>query len=140
MEYRQISKHISNYPEINAAYFFGSYVSGKYTPMSDIDIALLLNDRIEVNRIYSIIFHLSSKIFEIYSITADIKILNNITDLPFLFDVLSSGHLIYERDKYMHCLFVEKTLQSYQDFKPLYEIALKNYSRKLKNGSAKYNS
>ena len=132
MEISELQKRISQYPEVIAAYLYGSAVTGKMNPMSDVDVAILLQEQTPHRRELSISFYILSAIQEIFHREGDVKVLNRITDLPFLHEVLSTGKLIYERDRNIHREFVAETIIAYLDFKPAYEIALRNYARSLK--------
>lgn len=134
MEISALQQRLSQYPEIIAAYLYGSAVTGKMNPMSDVDVAILLQEQTPRRRELSISFHILSAIQEIIHREGDVKVLNRITDLPFLHEVLSKGKLIYERDPGIHRSFVAETVIAYLDFKPAYEIALRNYARSLKRG------
>jgi predicted nucleotidyltransferase len=128
----------SQYPEIVAAYLFGSAVTGRKNPMSDVDVAILLQEPTPLRRELSISFHIMSAVQETFHREGDVKVLNRITDLPFLHEVLSKGKLVYERDPAVHRAFVAETVIAYLDFKPAYEIALRNYARSLKRGKSQY--
>lgn len=138
MEITELQKRISQHPEIIAAYLFGSAVTGKMNPMSDVDVAVLLQKQTLLRRELSISFHILSAIQEIFHREGDVKVLNRITDLPFLHEVLSKGKLIYERDPAIHRAFVAETIISYLDFKPAYEAALHNYARSIKRGKSQH--
>ncbi len=134
MEISALQQRLSQYPEIVAAYLFGSVVTGKINPMSDVDVALLLQEQTPFRRELSIAFDVMSYVQKIFHREGDVKVLNRIKDLPFLHEVLSKGKLIYERDPGIHRSFVAETVIAYLDFKPAYEIALRNYARSLKRG------
>ncbi|WP_460176641.1 nucleotidyltransferase domain-containing protein [Thermodesulfovibrio hydrogeniphilus] len=44
MDFEKLKAVFEKYPYIASAYLFGSYASGKFSPMSDIDIAVLLKE------------------------------------------------------------------------------------------------
>jgi hypothetical protein len=103
-------------------------------PTSDVDIALLLHKRVPLQRELSLSFDVISDIQKIFHREGDVKVLNRVRDLPFLHEMLSKGKLIYERDPAIHRDFVARTVIAYLDFKPVHEIAMRNYARSLKRG------
>jgi predicted nucleotidyltransferase len=50
MEITTLQQRLSRYPEIVAAYVFGSALTGKMNPMSDVDVALLLQAHVPLQR------------------------------------------------------------------------------------------
>jgi predicted nucleotidyltransferase len=140
MEIAALQQQLGRYPEIVAAYLFGSVLTGKLTTMSDVDVALLLQDRVPLQRELSLSFDVMSDAQKIFHREADVKVLNRVTDLPFLHEVLSKGKLIYERDPAIHRDFVARTVIAYLDFKPLHEIAMRNYVRSLKRGKSHHHT
>lgn len=136
MEISALQQRLSSHPEIIAAYLFGSAVTGKMNPMSDVDVAILLQEETPYRRELSISFHIMSAVQEIFHREGDVKVLNRIKDLPFLHEVLSKGKLVYEHDPAIHRAFVARTVIDYLDFKPAHEIALRNYARSLKRGKS----
>ncbi|MGH7600442.1 MAG: type VII toxin-antitoxin system MntA family adenylyltransferase antitoxin [bacterium] len=140
MEISALQQRLSQYPEIVAAYLYGSIVTNKMNPMSDVDVAILLQEQTPRRRELSISFHIISAVQEIFHREGDVKVLNRIKDLPFLHEVLSKGKLIYERVPAINRSFVAETVIAYLDFKPAYEIALRNYARSLKRGKFQHHS
>lgn len=132
MEIAELQHRLQRYPEIIAVYLFGSLVTGKITPMSDVDIAILLQAQIPYHRELSLSFAVMTEVQKIFHRECDVKVLNRIKDLPFLYEVLAKGKLIYESDRARHREFVAQTIIAYLDFKPAHEIALRNYARSLK--------
>jgi len=140
MKIDALQQRLSGYPEIIAAYLFGSAVTGKLNPMSDVDVALLLQDHVPLPRELSFSFEVMCDVQKIFHREADVKVLNRVTDLPFLHEVLSKGKLICERDPAIHRDFVARTVIAYLDFKPAHEAALRNYARSLKRDKSQHHS
>jgi len=140
MEIIKLRPRLSRYPEIVAAYLFGSVLTGKMNPMSDVDVALLLQEPMPLQRELSLSFEVMSEIQKIFHREADVKVLNRVKDLPFLHEVLSKGKLIYERDPATHRDFVARAVIAYLDFKPAHEIAVRNYLRSLKRGQSHHHT
>jgi predicted nucleotidyltransferase len=62
MEIKALQQRLSGYPEIMAAYLFGSAVTGKLNPMSDIDVAVLLQEATPHRRELAIVFDVLSDV------------------------------------------------------------------------------
>lgn len=131
-----LKKRLCQYPEISAAYLFGSAAKRRSGPLSDVDLALLLAPDTSQSRTLSLICDVASDAQELFQKEGDVKILNRlrVTDLPFLYEVLSTGTLIFERDRPYHRSFVADVIMEYLDFRPTYEQMLKNYRRHLRHG------
>jgi len=135
MQIIELQQRLNRYPEIVAAYLFGSVVTGKMTPMSDVDIALLLEEPTSFRRELLLSFDVISDVQKIFQRESDVKVLNRIKNLPLLYDILSKGKLIYERDRQIHREFVAHSMIAYHDFQPVHEIAMRKYARSLKRGT-----
>jgi len=112
------------YPFIVAAYQFGSTVRGQEGPLSDLDIAILVDDkrtpsaldllRIELMLAYELQKHLG--VSEIDLITL------NSQRLLLQYGILRTGRLIYEADPKYRVRFIQKVIQAYLDFQPTLEL------------------
>lgn len=134
MEVDALQRCLKRYPEIVAAYLFGSAVSGKMTPMSDIDVALIVRDEATLDEILLLTSNIASDIQRLFHREGDVKVLNRIQRLPFLHEVLATGKLIVEREPEIHRRFIRRILTAYLDFQPVYEKCLRTYARSLQRG------
>lgn len=117
-------------PEIVAAYIFGSFATGKTTDLSDIDIAVLLQDKgsleLQLELIGDILEALRTEDF-------DLVILNNCP--PYMqYEVVSSGKIIYEKDREARCEFQVRALQRYFDVKHIYDEYNYYLKKRIKEG------
>lgn len=134
MDFTPLEQCLRRHPEIIAAYVYGSAVRGKLTPMSDIDVAILLREKIPFARELEISSALLDTVQRNFNREGDIRFLNRVRDLPFLHEVLSTGKLIYEADRDLHRAYVARIVIAYLDFLPFYEKAIHNYLGSLKRG------
>jgi hypothetical protein len=111
---------------IAAAYLFGSVVSGRTTPMSDVDIAVLLNDNAPKGR--DLLDELDSVSYRLETVlrVADVTALNN-QGLIFIHNVLKTGKLIYDADPNFRIKFVARAISYYCDFEPTLRFMDKYY-------------
>ena len=134
MDFTPLEQCLRRHPEIIAAYVFGSAVSGKLTPMSDIDVALVLREQIPFARELEISSALLDVVQKNFKREGDIRFLNRVRDLPFLHEVLSTGKLIYEAERDLHRAYVARIVIAYLDFLPFFKKAVHNYLGSLKRG------
>ncbi len=117
-----------DYPYIAAAYLFGSHATGRTTPTSDIDIAVLLKEKAPKGR--ELIHQLDYMAYRIedalqvkhvpeclYRGKVDLIELNR-QGLIFAHNVLKTGRLIYDADPDFRIRFVTKVISHYCDFEP----------------------
>jgi hypothetical protein len=117
-------------PEIVAAYIFGSFATGKTTDLSDIDIAVLLRDKIGLEEELELIGDVSETLG---TYDFDLVILNNCP--PYIqYEVTSTGKIIYERDKDARCEFQVRALQRYFDIKHIYDEYNYYLKKRIKEG------
>jgi len=109
---RVISKH----PNIILAYLFGSQVRGEIGPLSDIDVALLLDDADEPGVIRSNLR--ASLTAAIDQERVDVVFLNR-APVELSYAIVVGGELIYERDAYARVEYEAKTMSLYCDYLPV---------------------
>jgi predicted nucleotidyltransferase len=116
---KRLKDIFKDYPYIASAYLFGSQVSGKRGPMSDVDIAILLKDNAPKGRdlihkmdylAYRIEGALKAKEVDLIEI--------NRQGLIFVHNVLKTGRLIYDADPDFRIRFVTRVISDYCDFEP----------------------
>jgi predicted nucleotidyltransferase len=105
---------------VELVYLFGSYAEGKTSPMSDIDIGIVLSaDRAssaDLSGLYNELYDLFTDVFPEESV--DIVFLQR-AGLEISFDAISHGTLLFESSEGKRFEYEEKTLILYADFKPL---------------------
>ena len=119
------------YPFIAAAYQFGSTVRDLEGPLSDLDIAILVNDEqapsaIDLLRIELLLAYELQKQFTVSEV--DLIALNG-QRIPLQYTVLRTGWLIYEADPKYRIRFTQKVVQAYLDFQPTLELIGRFHTR-----------
>ncbi len=116
-----LREYFASQPEIEAAYLYGSYGTPFQTPLSDVDLALLLSKKISFKRELQI----SAKISMIAE-EDDINVLI-LNDAPVVlqFNVIAAERVLYKRDADKVADFVEIVLTRYGD----YQIDMAFFSR-----------
>ncbi len=125
---------VSRKREIAAAYIFGSAITGRMRADSDIDVAVLLNDRIPARRRFdyrlTLIADLGSALRRS---DVDVVILNEAPPL-LAHRVLSKGRLIFERSASARVRFQVQTANRYADMIPAFETYIRYLKKSVREG------
>ena len=111
--------------EVSALYIFGSAAKGKGTNESDIDVAVLINDRKRGKQTFESLrktyYGISPKLS---SRPLDIVILN--TAPPFLkYRIIRTGEVLFDKNRKLRVRFKANALIEYFDYQPIEAICLK---------------
>jgi len=117
-----LKKYFRNKPEIVVSYLFGSYARNQSNSLSDIDIALLLNKKIEKE---GELIYKAKLIADLMSVLktnlVDVVCLNSAPPL-LAHRVIRDGIIIDSKDEKARIFFETLSLNQYIDTKPLREI------------------
>ena len=108
-------------PEIEVAYIFGSVAQETSNLLSDIDIAVILNEKQIDERLYSYGYKadlLADLIKILKTNEVDLVILNQVNSL-LRHRVLYFGKLLYSKNEKKRIQFQIDTINKYDDFKQL---------------------
>lgn len=122
--------------EILLAYLFGSFSRGVSTPLSDIDIAVLIHGDISEEKYpYGYRSELLTYLMKgLRTNRIDLVILNDAP--PFLkFQVVRHGQIIISMSEDKRIDFQVKTISRYNDVKRLMSIQQRYITERLKNGT-----
>jgi predicted nucleotidyltransferase len=107
-----IAQRIRGEKNVLAIYLFGSVAEGSVTPLSDIDIAVVLSPY-DTQMVYEVMSYCSPII--------DISIFNDLP--PFMkFAVMSKGKLLYVKDQEKLDEMEIMAMKEYHEHVPLYEF------------------
>lgn len=109
---------LMEYKEILFAYVFGSYVQGKIRLDSDIDIAIYLEDEIDLDRYLAI----KMKLTEVCKREVDLVILNEATPL-LKYEIYRNNIPIFSRNRDIETRYKVKLLFEYNDIKRYLDMA-----------------
>lgn len=122
--------------DVVAFYLFGSYAAGKQTPVSDVDLAVLLDLDFPAEHYFEKKLDLLSRVTAtLQTDEVDLIILNQAP--PFLaYRILSLGRLLFERrdKKGQRVNFQVRTFDRYFDFMPLEKVLHNGLMRRIKEG------
>jgi len=113
----KIKKTLFEQDSILFAYLFGSFAENRN--FHDIDIAVFIDEtKIANDDFFQLQLSLASKIdLLIKGYEIDLQCLNN-APLPFRFQVINKGNLLFSKSESIITAFVAKTRDLYFDFKP----------------------
>lgn len=114
----KLKKYFIARDEIKAAYIFGSYAKGMASNMSDVDIALLYDEKF-LMKIY--LLDIMNQLSSLLGKDTDVVILNHATSLVS-HQVRKHGELILDRDPSFRKQFEIKQRKFYEDYLHLHEI------------------
>ena len=121
----------SHHP-ICALYLFGSQATGKQGPLSDVDVAVLLDEKkASPKRFFRFRLDLIAAATGVCRRPdVDVVILNEAT--PVLkYEVVRAGRLVYERDRPARIEFEARAVQHYLDLEPFYRVSRTYLKRQL---------
>ena len=127
-------KCLSKRREIQAAYIFGSVASGRNRLGSDIDIAVLLNDK--SSRLNSLDYRLQLAAdlnSAIGRSDVDLVILNEAPPV-LAHQVLSKGQLVFERSPSARVDFQVRTVNAYLDTEPMRALYRSYLKKRIREG------
>ena len=134
MRMKKLQLFFTNRPEILAAYLFGSRTKGTATRKSDIDIALLIDEKkmkpkagMEIDYSMLIEEHTGLK-------NVDVKILN-LSPLYFQYEVLKNSTLIFCRDEIRRIRYEAHLTVDYLDYKPYLDYFDRRMHEHIKEGT-----
>lgn len=114
LQQSKIRKLAKKYPLVTI-YIFGSQASGKIGPLSDYDIAILLDQRIKSDRYHCLQLEILSKLNSILaSDRVDLVILNKANAILAM-KIITEGKILFSCDEISRIAFEAKTISHYQD-------------------------
>jgi predicted nucleotidyltransferase len=112
----QIKKLLFDFPEISLVYLFGSQVTGQVGPMSDVDLAILVDFHSESEQTWARFTHELSCWLQTDRV--DVIILNQVT-IELAYHVIATGRLLYERDTATRVEYEAHVMGMYGDYLPV---------------------
>ncbi|MFZ5633417.1 MAG: type VII toxin-antitoxin system MntA family adenylyltransferase antitoxin [Bacillota bacterium] len=131
---KKIHDFCASRAEIILACLFGSQATGKAGPLSDTDLAFLIDASMIDNRDhpYGYQAHLTTELIRILSTNdVDVIILNQ-APILLKFSVVHQGRLIYCRSRKQWLDFYLKIFNEYQDFRPMIAVQNKYLIERMK--------
>lgn len=111
----KISDILKTKEDMTFAYIFGSFVSEDY--FKDIDIGIFISSQRLISPL-RIELEMESELQDAIHIPVDVRIINN-APLPFVYNILKSGHLIADKNQALRSDFEGLVYKKYFDFRHL---------------------
>ena len=125
-----VSKVFANRLDVQAAYIFGSVVTGRARPNSDIDIAVLVHPKVmrgdTLKYRLDLIADLSSAL---QRSDVDVVLVNQATP-ALAHNIITKGVLVFERSRSARIAFQIRTLNIYMDTEPMRRLQLESLKRR----------
>lgn len=122
--------YLDEQADVVAAYIFGSHAEGRAHTRSDIDIAILLQQRDDIDY-FDRRLTLMSALEDFADAETDVVVLNSAPPL-LQHQILKHGRLFYERDRAARVEFSVRAMQRYADLKAMYDMFNNDVLRKIK--------
>lgn len=114
----KLKELFKTYPQIIAAYFYGSQVAGYASRKSDLDLALISDDSVTMD--YGDLYLKINKILKDREI--DLRIVNKNSSPLYLFQLFKKGLRVYQRDELDRVKFEAAALINFYDSQHLRDI------------------
>jgi len=122
-----------HFPQVIAAYLFGSYAGGRPTPLSDVDVGILLVDNLPDMESFKIEMNLLGKFQKVFNTpNIDLVVLNK-APLPIQYHA-TCGILLFSTNDERRTEFVEYVRKYYLDCLPIYREYREEYMKRIKEG------
>lgn len=109
-------RDLFNRKEVVVAYLFGSLVKREISPLSDIDIAVYLDERIPRNRQNEVHMTLLNELITILGDDIDLILMNS-ADLLMNFNIIKEGEIIYQRSETEKVMIESEIMDRYMDMR-----------------------
>jgi hypothetical protein len=130
----ELTKFFSQRSDIEFAYVFGSYGTGKEKPLSDVDIAVFLKKEIPKNQYFDIQLGLISDLVHILKTDeVDVIILNQ-ADIILSYHVVFSRNVVFERDSEIRVAYETRVLDKYFDSEPIRRLQYEYFKQNVDEG------
>ena len=127
-----IQQILSEDSRIEVALLFGSHVTGKTTPMSDVDIGIITNADLAL---IDLGHHISVLEAEL-SATVDLIELNDVfkRNPQFAYNIVSNHRVLFCRDSELLVAFKRNTFLYYFDTQPMRDVMNASFRRRIAEG------
>ncbi len=99
-----------------AVYLHGSRVKDYAAPDSDTDVAIVVEDRNKLERGHFGSYKVASEIEDVLDVkNPDVRVVDFVSSPIFLFEIISSGEVAYQKDEISKISFESGALRSYYD-------------------------
>ncbi|NKQ39686.1 MAG: nucleotidyltransferase domain-containing protein [Methanosarcinales archaeon] len=112
---QNVVEFLSKQKYVKFAYLFGSVVKGRDGSLSDIDIAVFIDESISKNKWFKLQLKLISELTNIIKIDRIDLIIMNDAPLSLNYEIIKANHSLFVRDKMDKIDFEHKIISRYLD-------------------------
>lgn len=127
----RLSEVLQHHPAVLVAYLYGSAARGSQTPLSDVDVAVLLGDGVDPHR--TRLELLDSLASIVAPARADLVVLNE-TPVALAYRVLRDGRVVFCRDEAARVRHWATTVDRYIDMAPMRRILDEGTKHRITEG------
>lgn len=115
MEIDELRAFMESREHVRVAYLFGSYARGETGPLSDFDIAVLLDGLLDKKETFDLRLRLINDISSILKTNKfDLVVMNN-APLSLNYNIISDGKILNSKDETLRVTFETQILSRYLD-------------------------
>ena len=122
---RLLAEVLEDFPEVQAAYLFGSAAEGRARPDSDLDIGLVVDRPLGERRLDILAALAAAGLDNVVLVGLDVD------DTVLRYEAVRPNRLIYARGDFDHGSYFSRVIREYFDLLPLLEIQRAAYKRRL---------
>lgn len=132
----RLTKIFQNHQNINFVYLFGSQASGKTSPISDVDIAVHLDQKLDPKQRFQTHLQIISETCKaLQRNDVDVADLND-NDVVLRYQAIKKGKLLFCRNKAAKNEFFVRTISEYLDTEPMRGFHRQKMKEQIKRGSS----
>jgi len=132
---KQLSAFFAARPYIAFGYLFGSRANNKFTPLSDIDIAVFIHREQAPENLFELRLKELTALFQLLKTEHIDLVFLNEAPVELSYKILQHGKLINERNPQQHTNFIENIVRKYLDWKPFIAERNKIIRQKMVEGT-----
>jgi predicted nucleotidyltransferase len=130
----KVSGFFSKYPEVKVAYVFGSQAKGTASKLSDVDIAVLLDEELAPSERLELQMRFINELMRLLrQDDVDVAVLND-ASLVLAHQVLKYGQLIHCADEQARFRFTYETYRDYLDTAYMRRVQWEYLRHRIKEG------
>jgi predicted nucleotidyltransferase len=112
----RLIERVKGFECVQALFFFGSLAMGELKPLSDLDLAILVEKDMKGNELLQCRFDLEAAVSETLATDELDLVILNTAPLRFAYQILKHGRLVLVKDREQLIDFRERVVKLYLDF------------------------
>ena len=129
--HKRLADFLSKQEHIKLAYLFGSVVSGKAGKLSDMDIAILIDDLLDKKEKFEFQLKLISDLTDVLRTDRVDLVVMNDAPLSLKFEIIKANYPLFVRDIKEKIDFEQKVLSRYLDRRYYEKMAASTFLKKV---------